>query len=78
MNSIPRIRYDALAGYSRSPQTVLSSEELGWFEESDERILGVLIRDLEDNDFSSVVLARDRLGRFRAVWVDDLTYWFTG
>ncbi len=71
MNSIPRIRYDALAGYSRSPQTVLSSEELGWFEESDERVLGVVIRALEDNDFSSVVLARDRLGRFRAVWVDD-------
>jgi hypothetical protein len=71
MNSIPRIRYDALAGYSRSPQTVLSSEELGWFEESDERVLGVVIRDLEDDDFSSVVLARDRLGRFRAVWVDD-------
>ncbi len=34
MNSIPRIRYDALAGYSRSPQTAFSSEELGWFEES--------------------------------------------
>ena len=71
MNAISRARFDALAGYSRSPQHVLSSGELGWYEEGGERVLGTLIRDLPDDDFSSVVLARDRRGRFRAVWVDE-------
>ena len=33
----------------------------------DERLLGVVIRDLTDQDYNFVILARDRHGRFRAV-----------
>lgn len=60
-------RFDALAGYTRLPSVVLIAEELEWFSEADDRILGVLIRDRIDQDFSWVVLGRDRRHRFRAV-----------
>ena len=67
MRSISLIRFNALAGYCRRPENILFSEELGWFEETAERVLGVLFRDREDGDFGSVVLGRDRKGRFRAI-----------
>jgi hypothetical protein len=61
------MRFNALAGYCRLPQSVLSAEELGWFEAGGERVLGTLARDLGDGDFGGVVLGRDRKGRFRAI-----------
>ncbi len=48
----------------------LVAEEMGWFEEAQEKVLGVLVRDLPDNDFACYVLGRDAKGRFRAVWID--------
>ena len=62
-----KLRFDALAGYIRAPQTALLSDELEWYSEANERILAVLFRDTQDNDFSAAILARDRKGRFRAV-----------
>jgi hypothetical protein len=70
VNEISRLRFDTLAGYSRAPATVIVAEERGWFEESRERVLGVLFRDRIDDDYGYVVMARDRKGRFRAVDVD--------
>lgn len=43
------------------------AEELAWFRDLDERLLGLVVRDLADNDFAFYVLGRDRLGRFRCV-----------
>jgi hypothetical protein len=59
MRPISRLRFNALASYARDPRTVLTAEELGWFEHADERVLGVLIRDRTDDDYSGIVLARD-------------------
>lgn len=63
-------RFDALAGYSRAPQITAITNELAWFATPGERILGILLRDLIDDDFSWVAMARDETLRFRAVEVN--------
>ena len=70
MKPISKLRFDSLAGYTRSPTMRLSARELGWFEEADEKVLGVLVLDLPDNDYACYVLGRDAKGRFRTVWID--------
>jgi len=58
----------ALAGYTRRPLVALFVfEEIEWYSEANERLLAVLAREPEDNDFGASILARDRNGRFRAV-----------
>jgi hypothetical protein len=42
-------------------------EELSYWSDLDETIIGLVARDKIDHDYSWVLLARDRLGRFRAV-----------
>jgi hypothetical protein len=66
---ISQIRFNALAGYSRTPLIATLTKELEWVEEGDERVLGVLLRDEIDHDFSGVVLGHDRLKRYRAITV---------
>ena len=67
MNSLSKVRFDALAGYSRSPYLALSAKELAWYEEADEKLLGVVCLDVADRDYVWTVLARDAKNRFRAV-----------
>jgi len=71
MRLISQVRFDALAGYCRKPQTVLVGEELSWYEHADERVLGVLIRDYADDDYGGMVLGRDNRGRFRWIGMGD-------
>lgn len=40
---LTKLRFDALAGYIRAPQTALFSDELEWYSEANERILAVLL-----------------------------------
>jgi hypothetical protein len=47
--------------------TALYARELGWFEEADEKVLGVLIHDMTDNDYGYCILGRDAKSRYRAV-----------
>ena len=70
MNSIPLIRFDALAGYCRDPIARVTAEEVAWFEDGDERVLGIVMRDRIDHDFGPIVLGRDEKGRFR--WIGEL------
>ncbi|MCI0624486.1 MAG: hypothetical protein L0387_23040 [Acidobacteria bacterium] len=70
MKPLPKARFNALAGYSRSPLLPLSAEELSWHEEANEKLLGVVSLDLVDSDHVCTVLARDAKGRFRAVHVE--------
>lgn len=67
MQEISRVRFEALAAYCRRPETVLSAEEICWFQEHDEQLLIVLIRDRYDNDFSAMLLARDLKERYRFI-----------
>lgn len=76
MNPISKLRFDALAGYSRRPETYFYCVELAWFEQDYERLVGVIVRDNTDQDFAGVAMARDSKGRYRAVcttpFFDDL------
>lgn len=70
MNAISQLRFDSLAGYSRSPTMALVARELAWYEEANEKLLGLVAIDLPDQDYVSYVLGRDAKGRFRAVWLE--------
>ena len=67
MREINRVRFDALASYCRDPRAWLSAEEIAWFEEGGERVLGALFRDVSDGDLGGFVLGRDEKNRFR--WI---------
>lgn len=67
LERLSELRYNALAGYARSPWTWIASNELEWFSEAHEKVLGVLIQDTTDLDFACVIMGRDRIGRYRAV-----------
>jgi hypothetical protein len=69
MEPLSRIRFDALAGHSRGPRTLIDSVELEWYSEANEKVLAVLIQDTEDEDYSCIIIGRDRVGRYRAVHV---------
>jgi len=69
MRPLSRVRFNALAGYCRLPETVLVYEEVGWFEHANERVVGVVARDYTDQDFGGIVYGRDRRGRFRCIYV---------
>jgi len=71
MRPLALVRFEALAGYARQPMAAYFGEEAAWFEQSTERVLGVVVRDRTDNDFAGIVMARDRRGRFRAVGLTD-------
>lgn len=69
MKAIPKLRFDALAGYVRDPVVFVITEELEWYEAGNEKVLGVLFRDRIDDDYAVCVLGRDKRRRFRAVRV---------
>lgn len=60
-------RFNILAGQSRSPAAAYISEELEWYADSHEVVLGVVIRDTIDNDYAGILLGRDEGDRFRAI-----------
>ena len=68
VSHLSRLRFEALAGFTRKPSAALVGEELEWFSHDAAPIIGVLIRDRIDNDFCWVILAPDAKGRYR--WVD--------
>lgn len=65
MEEISPVRFDAIAGYARQPRARLIGEEMAYFEGSDGSIMGMLIRDKSDNDFSGMLFGRDKKLRFR-------------
>lgn len=67
MEAVKISRFNLLAGYVRDPRIFHMTEELEWYQSGNERFLGLVSRDKTDNDFYYLVLARDRLKRFRAV-----------
>ncbi|MCW5692306.1 MAG: hypothetical protein KIT48_08075 [Pseudolabrys sp.] len=67
---LSKVRFDALAGYARSPNIVLIIEELEWYSTADERILGILTLDRIDHDWGWVIFGRDERFQFRAVDVN--------
>lgn len=64
---MPRQRFNLLAIGTRMSPSTLFSEELSYWSDEDERLLGLVFRDRTDDDFGWILLARDRIGRFRCV-----------
>lgn len=63
---ISKERFEALCR-SRLPAADYISKEVEWFADEDERVLGVILLDLQDNDWVSMVLGRDEENLFRAI-----------
>jgi hypothetical protein len=64
---MPRQRFNLLAIGTRMSMSPLFSEEISYWTDHEERLLGLVFRDRTDNDFGWIVLARDSIGRFRCV-----------
>lgn len=47
--------------------SLLVLEEIGWYSDTTERVLGLLLHDTVDRDFVSIALGRDEQRRLRAV-----------
>ncbi len=69
MQVLTRERFDALLGSTRSPWTRIVGIEKGWYSEKNEKVLCVIVQDTSDRDFTCIVLGRDLVGRFRAVYL---------
>ena len=63
-------RFDIYAMGARMSFSRVVSEELSYWSDANEKVLGMVFRDLVDNDFGWILFARDRVGRFRCVDVD--------
>jgi hypothetical protein len=70
MKTLSKQRFEALAGYTRQPVIILYTKDEEWHATDDERVLGVVIKDLFDLDFGWVALGRDKRLRYRAVDVN--------
>jgi hypothetical protein len=64
---LSRQRFDLFAIGTRLSPTRLVTEEISFWSDLDENVIGVVFQDRVDNDFGGSLMVRDRLGRFRGV-----------
>jgi hypothetical protein len=67
MDKLSKERFDGLMGSTRIPWTRIAGIERAWYSEEQERVLCVVVEDTTDGDFVGIMLARDAVGRYRAV-----------
>jgi len=91
IKTISKQLFDSYVVSSKHPSVIFFAEELQWFANYNETILGVILVDKTDNDFSSVMMGRDEGGRFRAFnlqtsfvkiedaidWLKNMMKWYT-
>lgn len=65
-----RSRFEIYMMFTRTPLIKLISRELEHYSNENETILGVIIHDLEDDEFVYILLARDEINQFRAFEVE--------
>ncbi len=68
VQAISKVRFDALAGYTRKPSTELLAKEIEWYAHELAPVIGVLFVDAIDGDFNWIVMAPDAKNRYR--WAD--------
>lgn len=67
---ISRSKFNLLAiGTRRSPAPYLY-EEISYWADVEEKVIGLIVRDVEDDDYYWNLLVRDRNGRFRSADLD--------
>lgn len=64
---LSRARFDLYTLGTRFSMARVIADELSWWADLDERVIGSVFRDRVDNDYGWNLLARDRVGCFR--WV---------
>ena len=69
MKPISKARFDALCRV-RQPFAHYTSREVEWFSDEGERVLGLILLDVVDNDWVWMVLGRDEAGLFRCIDLD--------
>ncbi|MBT2949677.1 hypothetical protein PO25_17555 [Vibrio anguillarum] len=69
MRKISKVRFEALS-YARMPLVKIMSDEIEWYANENNAILGTILHDYTDDDYVVVVLGRDEAGVFR--WIDGL------
>lgn len=62
---IKRARFNLYTTGTRLSPTAYMCEEVSWWCSPEENLLGMVARDTTDNDYLWMILARDRIGRFR-------------
>lgn len=65
MKDISKLRFDSIAGYARHPKAALTGEEMAYYETEDGSLLGLIVKDRTDSDFTGMVFGRDAKLRFR-------------
>lgn len=53
--------------YCRMPSVRFTAEEIEWYSLFDNKLLGIVIRDVKDNDYGFIVLGRDARRLFRCI-----------
>lgn len=64
--ALTRRQFDAYC-YCRMPLVRYTTEEIEWYSFFDNRLLGLVIRDVTDNDYGFVILGRDSRRLFRCI-----------
>lgn len=67
INPISYSRFNALATYARNPRVKSHSNELEWFETLDGKVLGMLLFDTIDNEYTGIIFARDLNKKYRFI-----------
>ena len=63
---ISKEKFNSFALFTRQPEIVQIYEEIEYYSNEDETIIGVLVLDNIDLDFSAALLCPDEIGRYRA------------
>ena len=66
IKEISKQLFDSYVLSSRNSNIVFFAQELQWYANENETILGVIALDTTDSDFAAIMLGRDEIGRFRA------------
>lgn len=61
------VRFNHYVPGTRKSLARVYAQELSWWSDLDEAILGFVFRDVHDDDYGWQILLRDRAGRFRSV-----------
>ena len=66
MEEISATRFNAIAGYARGPRARLIGEEIGYYQATGGKLLGLLVRDRTDGDYAGMVMGPDKKLRYRS------------
>lgn len=62
---IKRARFNLFTMGTRLSGSAYMCEEVSWWASNDEDLFGMVARDVTDNDYFWMILARDKIGRYR-------------